>query len=278
MTADVNEKGVLDVDTVKGCTAGMRARPDGGCYNSCYAAKIAKFRGIDFGFSVKRVAYSPLHRKEIERAVINSPLGFFRIGTMGDPCHAWEHTIETVEWLSHFAVPVIITKHWKRATDSQLFRLIKCDAIINVSLSALDTNSELRHRKRELFRYVELGGVSIARVISCDFIRSHPEGERMGMIQDELFRLPFMLDNPLRVSASHWLVRDGIIRLTKIKDLNAVRTISLANPNTYLGHCNSCSELCGVGMTEQNPSHIYQIDIFDEKETGTRTIISECGA
>ena len=44
LTADVNDKGVLDIDTVKGCTAGMAAR-DGGCYGACYAATIAKFRG-----------------------------------------------------------------------------------------------------------------------------------------------------------------------------------------------------------------------------------------
>ena len=58
LTADVNAKGVLDVDTVKGCSAGMTARPDGGCYNACYAATIAKFRGIDFSTDVKRVVHS----------------------------------------------------------------------------------------------------------------------------------------------------------------------------------------------------------------------------
>ncbi len=56
----------------KNCTDGMRARPDGGCYNSCYAAKIAKFRGIDFTVAIARVAYSPAHRREIEREVITA--------------------------------------------------------------------------------------------------------------------------------------------------------------------------------------------------------------
>ena len=73
MAADVNDKGVLDIDTVKGCTAGMRVR-EKGCYDGCYAANFAKFRGIDFTLAVKRVAYSPAHRLEIETAVINSPL------------------------------------------------------------------------------------------------------------------------------------------------------------------------------------------------------------
>ena len=82
LTADVNEKGVLDIDTVKGCTAGMSARPGTGCYGGCYAAKIAAFRGIDFAVSVERHVQSAAHARQIERAVQAAPEGFFRIGTM----------------------------------------------------------------------------------------------------------------------------------------------------------------------------------------------------
>jgi hypothetical protein len=52
LTADVNDKGVLDVDTVKGCT--IAAHGEKGCYNACYAASIARFRGIDFSRAVTR--------------------------------------------------------------------------------------------------------------------------------------------------------------------------------------------------------------------------------
>jgi hypothetical protein len=41
LTAVENQKGVLDVDTVKGCAIGMRVYPNGGCYGECYAAKTA---------------------------------------------------------------------------------------------------------------------------------------------------------------------------------------------------------------------------------------------
>ena len=40
ITAFENGKGCMDVDTVKGCSAGMQGEPDG-CYGECYAAKIA---------------------------------------------------------------------------------------------------------------------------------------------------------------------------------------------------------------------------------------------
>jgi hypothetical protein len=250
LTADVNRKGVLDVDTVKGCTRGMAARPGSGCYDACYAARIATFRGIDFASSVVRTVRTAAQRESIERAVAASPYGFFRIGTMGDPCHAWEHTVRTVEWLAEFARPVIITKHWIRASDEQFRRLIACGTVLNTSVSAIDSDAELAHRKRQLLRFRLLGGKSVARIVSCAFDRSHPEGARMGSMQDGLFRMHPVLDNPLRVSRNHPLVTAGIVTLSVERDLGADRTISLENPNTYLGHCRACPDVCGIGHGE----------------------------
>ena len=254
LTADVNEKGVLDVDTVKGCAAGMSARRDGGCYNACYAATIAKFRGLDFTHSVTRTVQNKAQADQIVRAVKAAPEGFFRIGTMGDPCHAWETTVETIEWLSPYAVPVIITKHWIKATDEQLLRLIACGTVLNTSISALDTPAELRHREREIARYSSLGGHSIARIVSCDFDPLNSEGARMAQVQERLFAYPHVIDNPLRVYRTHKLVQDGVIKLSSVKDLSAVRTISIANVDTYIGHCSDCKDKCGLSsMPKDHP-------------------------
>lgn len=54
LTASVNSNGVMDCDTVKGCSLGMAAYPSGGCYGECYARKIAAYRGFDFTVSVNR--------------------------------------------------------------------------------------------------------------------------------------------------------------------------------------------------------------------------------
>jgi hypothetical protein len=54
LTAVKNAKGVLDVDTVKGCSIGMAAYLGVGCYSECYAAKTAARYGIDFSMSVSR--------------------------------------------------------------------------------------------------------------------------------------------------------------------------------------------------------------------------------
>jgi hypothetical protein len=246
LTADVNQKGVLDVDTVKGCTSGMSARPGTGCYGGCYAAKIAKFRGIDFAQHVTRTVETHAQARAIERAVQNAPNGFFRIGTMGDPSHAWEHTVEIVEWLSAFAVPVIVTKHWRSASDDQLRRLMACRAALNTSISAIDTPAELAYRKRQLYRFRLMGGNSVARVVSCKFNRDHPDGARMGRIQDRLFAHRPLIDNPLRVPANHSLVTAGIISVSRRLDINSEVFISVENDNAYTGTCNGCSDLCGI--------------------------------
>jgi hypothetical protein len=253
LTVDINDKGVLDVDTVKGCSAGMAARPGTGCYGGCYAAKIAKFRGLDFSQSVTRLVKSRAQARVIERKVAAAPHGFFRIGTMGDPCHAWEETVSVVEWLCEFARPVIITKHWRIASDGQLARLARCKTVLNTSISALDTAPELKLRRREFFRFKLMGGDSVARIVSCEFTDT-AEGARMRAIQNELFTLKPSLDNPLRVPRTHPLVTSGTIKLSVVQDLETERTISLVNKSTYLGHCSQCPDVCGITLTGAKPT------------------------
>jgi hypothetical protein len=271
LTADVNQKGVLDVDTVKGCTRGMNARPDGGCYNACYAERIARFRGLDFSHAVVRKVYGSAHADRIVRAVKAAPQGFFRIGTMGDPCHAWQHTVEVVEWLSPYAVPVIVTKHWYRATDEHFRRLVACGAVLNTSVSALDTPAELSHREKQITRYEDLGGVSVARIVSCDFDRATREGSRMALIQDRLFAFPHVIDNPLRVARTHALVQSGAIRVQVVQDLASKRTVSIARPDAYVGHCGSCADQCGLSScgSEHPRPHPPQLQLFQLTEART---------
>lgn len=265
LTADVNAKGVLDVDTVKGCTAGMNARPGTGCYGGCYAAKIAKYRGIDFSRAVARKIGSAANARRIERAVKAAPEGFFRVGTMGDPSHAWQHTVEVIEWLAPLAVPVVVTKHWCVATDEQLLRLIACGCVLNTSVSALDTPQELRHREAQIARYSALGGVSVARVVSCEFNMDTEEGRDMAAVQARLFTLVPTLDNPLRVPRTHELVQRGVIKVRSVMDLNTLRTMSVTNEDTYIGHCSACPDKCGLnacGPQHPRPDH-QQLPLFE---------------
>jgi len=137
LTAVENQKGVLDVDTVKGCTIGMQSRPDGGCYGECYALKIADRYGIDFTVAVSR-KLQPYTKASIYSAVKDFSASWYRIGTAGDPCHDWDNTLEVIEFLqSTGKQPVIITKHWIPLSESHLARLQKAGAVVNTSTSGL---------------------------------------------------------------------------------------------------------------------------------------------
>jgi hypothetical protein len=111
LTAVINQKGVLDLDTVKGCTMGIRNNPDG-CWGLCYAKKIADFRGIDFSKSVQRKIKSLRQMKEIAKLIMTEKVEFVRIGTMGEPCHFWEHTINVIKFIYKSGKPIVlIMKH-----------------------------------------------------------------------------------------------------------------------------------------------------------------------
>jgi hypothetical protein len=262
LTIDVNSKGVLDVDVVKGCTFGIKAHGEKGCYQGCYAASIAKFRGIDFSKAVVRKVKTKSQAKQIEKRVKASPLGFFRVGTMGDPCHSWDETVETVSWLAPYAAPIIITKHWQKASDEHLKQLVKVGAIVNTSVSALDEPKQLKRREAQISRYAEIGGHSVARVVSCDFDTSTSEGAEKSEIQARLMKYPLAIDNPLRVNGAHELVTQGLIKMRKVVDLIAVRNISIPEESkAYLGHCNGCTELCGLGMVKHQKAKQTQLNL-----------------
>ena len=123
LTASMNGKGVMDVDTVKGCEIGMKVRPGTGCYGECYANKSSSRYGRDFSISVSRVLNS-VNFADVFSTVKNHYAGWYRIGVAGDPCHDWENTISICEQLKPSGkVPVIITKHWRALSDEQIERL-----------------------------------------------------------------------------------------------------------------------------------------------------------
>ena len=249
LTAVVTTKGMLDVDTVKGCSAGMRAYPNGGCYGVCYAAKIARSHGVDFATSVTRTAKADSERRAVERAVKKAPQGVFRVGTMGDPCHDWEATVETVEWLSRYARPVIVTKHWTAMDDRQIRRLVAVEAVLNTSVSALDTSAELGYRLLQRARYLDAGGHSVLRIVSCKYVETNEHGRTLAGIQRGLFALAPVIDNPIRLTWRDRLTGSGLICVDERQDLTAVRVVSVAN-DAYLGHCRQCTDLCGVALAK----------------------------
>ena len=246
LTVSENQKGVLDVDTVKGCTIGMHARPDGGCYGECYAAKTANQYGIDFTVSVSR-KLMPWDRTEIFFTVKNHRASWYRIGVAGDPCHDWDNTLEVCEFLHGTGkTAVIITKHWIPLSDDHLCRLAAIGAVVNTSTSGLDTDAQMKHRIAQIARIKAAGVRSVNRVVTCDFGETEFATKAKAK-QDYLLSILPVIDNPLRAPKSNQHVIAGDILLTK-KD-NAIgggKFVSLHNENVYLGTCPNCPDQCGA--------------------------------
>lgn len=260
LTASENLKGVLDVDTVKGCYSGMAAYPGTGCYGACYAATTAKLYGRDFTVAVSRKP-APWSWRTVWRQVKDFDANWYRIGTAGDPCHDWDNTVEVCELLQTTGKhPVIITKHWKKLKDSHIARLLAVGAVINTSVSALDTPAELRHRLKQIERIRSAGIKSVARIVSCEFGTTEWGIERRN-VQDKLFRLSPMIDNPLRIPKSDQRVLDGHLIVDRIAGaVGGGKTISLHNKDTYLGHCAGCADQCGAHMKTETEVTTIQND------------------
>ncbi|MEO6605763.1 MAG: hypothetical protein ABIN55_09135 [Aeromicrobium sp.] len=258
LTASINQKGVIDVDTVKGCTMGMRARPDHGCYDDCYAQRIASRYGIAFEQSVSRGFVDQWqHRDAIVRQLRNFPASWYRIGVMGDPCHDWKQTLIVIRHLRPAEMTaVIITKHWVTLTDGQISELMDLDVVMNTSTSGFDTDAEMKHRVHQYERLRDHGIRSVNRVVTADYGDTE-WGRAAKAKQDYLLTLPPIIDNPLRVSPSNPRVLSGDILTTRRLDsVGGGTLVSLHKQDVYLGSCEACPDQCGVVGTPKKETNM----------------------
>lgn len=252
-----NERGIWDLDTIKGCESGLLENPKG-CYNDCYAFKTAKRYGIDFSKSIERYFENETHRNLIVKQIEKIDMPFIRIGCSGDPSENWEHTINIIKQikensqLSLFDISsknqiVIITRHWKTLTDKQLNELKKYNICINTSVSALDNE---RLINKSLFEYNRLKPYckSILRIVSCDFNEQNETGKIMAEIQRKLFKEENTIDTVFRPSSKNEFVLNGIINVKKMGFMKSKALVSKYNKKTFLGKCNNCLEMCGLNL------------------------------
>ena len=250
LTVSINRKGVMDVDTVKGCSAGMRTYPNGGCYGECYAYKNARTYGYDFTTSVSRQFMGREHKGTIIKAMVRRSANWYRIGTAGDPSHDWPHTVAIINALWHLhKVPVIITKHWEILTDDQIARLRHLQAVINTSVSGMDSDAELWHRIGQLRRLRSAGLRSVCRVVTCHYGESAWARECQEK-QSYLLSLSPTIDNPLRARSANPHVMSGdIIVERRAESVGGGKTVSVNSPSAYLGTCHDCPDQCGVNYS-----------------------------
>jgi len=265
LTVTANMKGVIDVDTVKGCMLGMSAYPKRGCYSECYANKIAIRRGYDFTKSISRRFLDREHIATVIRLLNSYPAIWYRVGVAGDPCHDWDNTVVVCRALRHtYKVPIIITKHWNTIEDAQIQELLKLNATFNTSISPLDTDDEIKHRLEQRERLSYFGINSVLRVVTCNFGVTEWAKERKEK-QDYLLSLKPIIDNTLRVSKTnkHILKRD-LLFTRRNGAVGGGHLVSLHNHSIYLGECKLCPDQCGIKEGE-NEVKVKQIQMFTDK-------------
>lgn len=252
-----NERGIWDLDTIKGCKSGL-LQNKGGCYGDCYAYKTAKRYGIDFSVSVNRNFLNEKHRQQIVRQIEKIDMPFIRIGCSGDPSEDWNHTINIIKQLressqlSLFDISskkqiVIITRHWNKLTDNQLKEIRKYNICINTSISALD---RLHLIKSSLTEYERLKPFcnSVLRVITCDFNEENEQGLKLAEIQRKLLKKDKVIDTVFRPSSKNYFLTNDIIKAKKMSFMKGKSLISKFNKKAFVGKCENCLEMCGINI------------------------------
>lgn len=252
-----NERGIWDLDTIKGCESGLKENKDG-CYNDCYAYKTAKRYGIDFSKSIERKFINQMHRNIIVKQIEKIDMPFIRIGCSGDPSENWEHTINIIKQikensqLSLFDISskkqiVIITRHWKILADNQLNELLKYNICINTSISALDNDYLINHAL-EQYNRLKPFCKSILRVVTADFNEENLLGKKMAEKQRQLLKNENVIDTVFRPSKKNDFVLNNVIKVKKMAFMNSKALVSKYNKKTFLGKCKNCLEMCGLNL------------------------------
>lgn len=273
LTITVNKKGVLDVDTVKGCSIGTKTYPEGGCYGECYAFKNAKRYGIDFTKSVSRQFCGLWHRTTLLKLLLSNRSTWYRVGIAGDPCHDWTHTISILRdfrWSKK--IPVVISKHWITLSDKQISDLHWLKATVNTSVSGMDTDHELTHRLLQFNRLRNAGINSILRVVTCKFGNSS-WARSCNEKQEFLLSVDPIIDNPLRASKNNPHILNGDILTERRTDsIGGGKLVSLYSRDAYFGHCKQCPDQCGIVIDatplsghEEEVLGMSQQSLFEQK-------------
>jgi len=187
------------------------------------------------------------HKGTIIKLMNTYAAGWYRIGTAGDPCRDWKHTVAIVNALWHaHKVPVIITKHWILMEDWQVKKLHRLGAVLNTSVSGMDTDDEIKLRVGQHDRIKSEGMRSVFRIVTANYGTSE-WARTCKEKQDYLLSLTPVIDNPLRARKSNPHVINGDILLTrKNESVGGGKYVSLNASSAYLGTCRDCPDQCGV--------------------------------
>jgi hypothetical protein len=161
--------------------------------------------------------------------------------------------------------PVIVTKHWLTLTDEHIATLKLMCAVVNTSISAMDTDAEMRHRLDQHNRLNALGLRSVLRIVTCEY--GHTEWARMCKEKQEfLMSLGKHIDNPLLARKTNPHVLNGDILMSRQNDsVGGGKMVSLHSASVHLGTCEKCPDQCGAPESSVIKCDEEQLTMFPDK-------------
>ncbi|MDR0218440.1 MAG: hypothetical protein LBI71_06070 [Enterobacteriaceae bacterium] len=153
----------LTSDVVTGCLPESMA-----CYGMCFSAVSSWKEGIDFGKRIDNQLDEDIFISDLH--ALPETQKYIRCGWNSDPSWNWSLSTRMAELAREANLLMIfITKSFRKIQDDILKRLVAVKTEIRVSVSALDTNEQLKRRIEFIEQYRRAGGVIIPIVLTAFF-------------------------------------------------------------------------------------------------------------
>ncbi len=238
------EAGTIDI--FRGCPGcEMKNAP-------CYASKGASRIGIDFFSPVRREFDKNLLEKQLQKY----NLDWVRIGCISDPSLDWSTTCDVVDLIhAEKKTSVIITKVYNTPTASQLERLSKAKALLQISVCGVTPKKKIKQRQQVVLTAKEIGIEVSWRINSAIWKpKSRAERTQLHLVTFAQGQQIPILDTPIRLfkTSPFWnlVSQDSYHRhLSPISGkLDNQRTAGLLIKDAY-----PCYSTCADGPKDNDP-------------------------
>jgi hypothetical protein len=198
-------KGGLESDSVTtdlfwGCLPATKI-----CYGNCFAAKAAFSNGLNFGKHSENILNEKVLLNDLKN--IHPKQKFVKNGFNSDPSLNWLKAIEFAKIINQSGKYLIfVTKCLVLPKKDILYALAQLNLELRISISALDSNKELKERIEVIKEFRKLGGTVIPNVITADFSNIELKERQQNLIEFIKNEDLPACENPLRLQNNSPLI------------------------------------------------------------------------
>lgn len=180
------------------------------CYGNCTAALYWLNKGYDFGKNI----INELDEKMFEKSIKDLPKEqkWIRQGWMSDcslSSKSWDLVVKVSEILNKYNISLmIITKIHYYPSEMVMKKLANKKVEIRVSLSALDSLTEIQKRLKFLNEYKTMGGIAVPYLMTAKFKNNILKNNQEYIVKYIVDNDFIAGEHPLRISINNPLIKD----------------------------------------------------------------------